>query len=108
MARTASGRTTPGATDWKQYSNGRGVFVDVDTSSAHFSDKVVYVTSLGGRTHHWKTTGGSSVYPSPPVGPNIPSGKGFRMFIRWVDDDPLSPDIANGFGWHINWIGMEI
>ena len=107
MARTASGRTTPGATDWQQYPEKKGIFVDVDTSSADFSNKVVYITSLGGRSHHWKTTGGSSVYPSP-VGPNTPSGRRFRVFIRWVDGSDLTPDIANGFGWHINWIGMEI
>ena len=108
MARTASGRTKPGATDWRQYPGGGGVFVDVDTRSANFSDRVVYITSLGGRTHHWATTGGSSVYPSPPLGSNIPSGKGFRIFIRWVDGGPLTPETANGFDWHINWIGMEI
>ena len=107
MARTASGRTRPGATDWQQYPGGNGVFVDVDTRSADFSDKVVYVTSLGGRTHHWATTGGSSVYPSP-LGPNIPSGKVFRIYIRWVDGGPLTPATANSLGWHINWIGMEI
>lgn len=115
MARTASGRTTPGTTDWQQYHTGNGIFVDVDTSSADFSNKVVYITSLGGSTHHWATTGGSSVYPTPPDGPNIPSGdpnipsgRGFRIHIRWVDDGPLTPETANGFGWHINWIGMEI
>ena len=108
MARTASGRTKPGATDWQQYPNGNGIFLDVDTSATHFSNKVVYITSLGGKSHHWATTGGSSVYPSPPLGPNVPSGSGFRIFIRWDDGGPLTPDIANGFGWHINWVGMEI
>jgi len=109
MARTAAGRTNPGATDWKQYEDGNGIFVDVDTSSADFSDEVVYLTSLGGRTHHWATTGGSSIYPTtPPFGPIIPSRRGFRVFIRWVDGGPLTPDTGNGFGWHINWIGMEI
>ena len=107
MANTASGRTIPGATDWQQYQSGNGVFVDVDTSSADFSNKVVYITSLGGRSHHWATTGGSSVYPSP-LGPNTPSGRRFRIFIRWVDGGPLTPDQANALGWHINWIGMEI
>jgi hypothetical protein len=107
MARTASGRTQPGATNWQPYTRGPGIFVDVDTSSADFSNKVVYITSLGGRSHHWATTGGSSVYPSP-LGPNIPSGKGFRIYIKWVDGGDLTPETANALGWHINWIGMEI
>lgn len=71
MARTASDRTKPGATNWQQYPGGGGIFVDIDTSSANFSDRVVYITSLGGRTHHWATTGGSSVYPSPLFSSNI-------------------------------------
>lgn len=108
MARTASGRTKAGATDWRPYPGGNGIFVDVDTSWAGFSDKVVYITSLGGRTNHWATTGGSSVYPSPPLGSNTPSGRGFRIFIRWIDGSPLTPETANLYGWHINWIGMEI
>ena len=108
MARTASGRTKPGETDWRQYPGGGGIFVDVDTSWAEFSDRVVYITSLGGRTSHWATTGGSSVYPSPPLVSNTPSGKGFRIFIKWGDDRPLSPETANSFGWHINWIGTEV
>lgn len=108
MARTASDRTKPGATNWQQYPGGGGIFVDVDTSSANFSDRVVYITSLGGRTHHWATTGGSSVYPSPLFSSNIPLGKGFRIFIKWIDGSLLTPKIANDFDWHINWIGMEI
>ena len=68
---------------------------------------VVYITSLGGRTHHWATTGGSSVYPSPLFSSNIPLGKGFRIFIKWIDGSLLTPKIANDFDWHINWIGRD-
>ena len=45
MARTASDRTKPGATNWQQYPGGGGIFVDVDTSSANFSDSRVYHVS---------------------------------------------------------------
>jgi hypothetical protein len=85
MARTASGRTKAGATDWRSYPGGNGIFVDVDTSWAGFSDKVVYITSLGGRTNHWATTGGSSVYPSPPLGSNTPS-----LASPFITNNPLA------------------
>lgn len=98
--RIASGRTEPGATKWIQYPGGKGVYVDVDTSSGRFTGTPVYTVSIGGVSHHWATTGASSVYKA--------TATGFRIYIRWVDNNPLTPGTANGFKWHINWIGMEV
>jgi hypothetical protein len=67
MAHIAGGRTSPDSTDWQQYSDGNGIFVDADRCSTGFRGEVVYITSLGGRTNHWATTGGSSVYPGRPL-----------------------------------------
>lgn len=99
--RIASGRTTPGATDWRVYAPApdRGIVVDVNTSSGHFSTPPVYITSLGGDSSHWATTGATSVY--------VPTATGFRVYVRWSDGHPITPAEANGFKWHINWIGME-
>lgn len=87
-----TGRTTPGATNWQQYNN--GLYLDVDTSSCGFMVTPLYFTTLGGMTSHWVTTGATSIY--------MPTARGFRVYIY----DPtaaLTPDIANGRGWHINW-----
>jgi hypothetical protein len=45
--KTASGRTTPGATNW-QAERSTTIYVDVDTSAAGFTTTPVYVTSIGG------------------------------------------------------------
>jgi|SRR5216110_2373757 len=98
----ASGRTTPGATAWQPYNppSNTGVYVDVDTSAGGFRAPPVYVTSIGGNTSHWSTTGATSIYS--------PTATGFRVFVRWADGSALTPAQANSMGWHINWIGMEI
>ena len=100
--KTASGRTTPGATNW-QVQRSTTIYVDVDTSAAGFTTTPVYVTSIGGDTNHWRTAGGSSVYAA--------TATGFRVFLRWdtisVNQEALTPADANNYKWHINWIGSE-
>jgi hypothetical protein len=106
----ASGRTSPGQTNWRTYSvnnKAYGIYVDVDTSSAAFTRTPVYVTSIGGNGYHWTTTGGSAVYS--------PTATGFRIYVRWSEvlstapiPDPPTPQFANAQGWHINWIGSEL
>lgn len=96
----ASGQTPPGSTNWQQIiGNTSGIFVDVNTSAAGFSNTPVYVTSLGGNVSNWTTTGGSSVYFETPAG--------FRVYVRWSDGNILTPGQANSFQWHINWIGIQ-
>jgi hypothetical protein len=97
--RIFAGQTPPGATKWQQYSSGNGVFVDVDTSAAKFTTTPIYVASLGGRTSHWDTTGGSSIYKPTPTG--------FQIYIRWRENKPMTPVQIGGFAWHVNWIGVE-
>jgi hypothetical protein len=98
--RIASGRTTPGSTAWQQYTGGAGVFVDINTTAAKLTGTPVYVTSIGGNSSHWATTGATSVY--------LATATGFRVYVRWADGAPLTPATANGFQWHINWIAMEV
>lgn len=97
--RIASGQTTPGATGWQVYT-ATGIYLDVNTTSGKFSSTPVYLTSIGGISSHWATIGATSVYQPTPTG--------FRVYVRWVDGATLTPAQANGFKWHINWIGMEL
>ena len=100
VSKIASGRTQPGATNWQV--NGDGVYVDVDTSAAGFANTPIYVTSLVGDSNHWGTTGASSIYQA--------TAKGFRVYIRWDKDyktTAITPEEANGYKWHINWIAIE-
>jgi hypothetical protein len=96
----ASGQTPPGTTNWQQYTgNISGIFVDVNTSAAGFSTTPVYVTSLGGNSGNWSTTGGSSVYQETPAG--------FRVYVRFPGSASITPAEANSWQWHINWIAIQ-
>jgi hypothetical protein len=94
----ARGSTPAGNTAWQQYPTGEGVFVDVDTSSAGFTTTPIYITSIGGTSSHWATTGATSIYDPTPTG--------FRVFVRWSSGGALTPAIANQYEWHINWIAV--
>ena len=94
----ARGSTPVGTTAWQQYWDGQSIFVDVDTSSAQFASTPIYITSLGGNGGHWATTGATSIY--------LPTPTGFRVYVRWWGGGPLTPAIANQYGWHINWIAV--
>jgi hypothetical protein len=98
--RIGSGSTEPGNTDWKPYNDrNKGVYVDVDTSQCNFTKTPNYVISIAGKSHLWETTGGSSVYNPKP--------DGFRVYIRFSSDKLVTPEKANGWSWHINWVGVE-
>ena len=94
----AAGQTQPGL-GWQQYLGGSGIFIDVDTSSGKFDMTPRYITSLGGNTSHWRTTGGTSIYSPTPMG--------FRVYVRWADGAPLTPANATALGWRVNWIGLS-
>ncbi|MBD2731981.1 hypothetical protein H6G96_38415 [Nostoc sp. FACHB-892] len=106
-----AGSTTPGATNWKSYSNNAappgieaGIYVDVDTSEAGFTSTPKYVISLGGLGYHWRVTGASSVYRTTPTN--------FSVYIRFSETDvttlypTLTPEFANTQQFHINWIAV--
>ncbi|MDD3565958.1 MAG: C1 family peptidase [Methanothrix sp.] len=92
----AAGSTTPGATDWVQYGS-NGLYLDVDTSSAGFTETPIYITSLGG-TNIWATTGATSIY--------VPTPTGFRIFVKFSNGAQITPDQANLWNWHIQWVGI--
>jgi hypothetical protein len=103
MAKTRSGRTAPGA-GWQPYPGGAGIFIQVNTEDADFDETPTYVTSIGGNSSHWATTGGNAVYP-PDRALSGDLRRGFRIYIRWANGAPLDPTLAAAYGWHINWIG---
>lgn len=98
----AASRTTPGKTNWKNYGS-KGVYVDINTSafkiSKSSSGTPVYITSLGGSSHHWKTKGASSVYKATKTG--------FRIYVYYEDGETITPDLANSYKWHINWMACD-
>ena len=94
-----SGSTTPGSTNWQPYPGNIGIYLDVDTSAGQFTTTPKYFTSLGGNSHHWATTGVTSIY--------TPSPTGFRVYVRWADGSALTPEFANSLQWHVNWLGVE-
>jgi len=95
--RIVAGSTTPGDTNWVQLGS-NSLYVDVDTSSAGFTEMPLYFTSLGGKTSHWIAIGVNSVYKATPTG--------FRIYIYSGDERPLTPEYANENEWHIQWLGM--
>lgn len=103
VAKFASGRTEPGATNWKKDGeNFIGVYID--TSAAGFTKTPIYVTSLGGFNggKHGSTTGATSIYNA--------TEKGFTVFVAFDKDfssTPITPEDANQRKWHINWFGIE-
>ncbi|MBO1350947.1 MAG: hypothetical protein EBE86_027890 [Hormoscilla sp. GUM202] len=91
----ASGSTTPCKTEWVDY-NQKGIYVDVDTSAAGFTETPLYFTSIGGKGNHWTTSGATSIYSASPTG--------FRIYI--YKDVSLTPEYANDRCWHMNWMAI--
>jgi hypothetical protein len=99
-AKIGYGSTPIGNTKWIDYyfnGNQIGIYVDVDTSSAGFTSTPIYITSLGGQAHHWRTVGASSIYEATPTS--------FRIYLQGLD--AITPQFANKNNWHIQWIGIE-
>ncbi|SEG94269.1 hypothetical protein SAMN04489712_1454 [Thermomonospora echinospora] len=100
---TGAGRTTPGQ-NWQNYTDGPGIYLDVNTSSAGFNPALgtpVYTISLGGNQRMWYLAGSSSVYE--------PTVTGFRVYLRKLEleDGELTVNDAQQWGLHINWIGAQ-
>jgi hypothetical protein len=95
---TGSGTTADQA--WHQYTGpgGPGIYIDIDTSDAHFPFTPTYVCSLHGSSEYWATTGGSSIYNASPTS--------FRVYVRRADGSALSPGDAANLQWHVQWVGQ--
>lgn len=58
----------------------------------------MYESTLGGDCENWLSTGASSPYNS--------SATGFRIYVHQSTGSNLSPAIAAGCGWFINWVAI--
>jgi hypothetical protein len=92
--RIAVGRTQPN--QWIQYGN-NGIYVDVSTASAGFTQTPYYFTSLLGNTNHWLVRGSSSIYNTSP--------NGFQIYLYY---EGITVSIANAWGWYINWVAIGL
>jgi len=94
---TCAGETPLGNTKWVKYGKKNGIYVDVDTSACGFSKTPVYKTSIGGASHHWTTTGASSVYKAKK--------NSFRIYIHQKD---ITVKNAKKKKYHIKWIAHPV
>jgi RES domain-containing protein len=92
-----SGRTTPGATNWKAEGSS-AIYVDVDTSAAEFPSTPLYFTSLWGTGNHWNAQGINAVYRARSAG--------FRIYLKSNTGVALTPAYANRQGWCVQWLGV--
>jgi secreted trypsin-like serine protease len=83
------GRTSPTNTAW--VADGGSLRVDIDTSVCGETRTPIYLTSLGGKSRHWATSGVTSVYS--------PTATGFRVYVKTTE----TVATAKAQQWHVNW-----
>jgi len=93
---SCSGSTPIGSTQWINY-GGNGIYVDVDTSACGFTATPAYITSLGGSSSQWTSTGSSEIYHA--------SETKFRVYIY---KSGITPAQANKWNWHMKWIAQQV
>jgi len=93
---SCSGVTPTGSTKWINYGS-NGVYVDVDTSACGFTATPAYVTSLGGSSSQWTSTGSSETYSA--------TATKFRVYIY---KSGITPAQANKWNWHLKWIAQQV
>lgn len=90
------GQTPPSVTTWAPY--GSQLVLTVDTSGCNFDEEPIYITSLGGASNHWRTTGATSIYEAGP--------DSFKVYIN-SQLGSITPAQANVNRWHINWLAVR-
>jgi hypothetical protein len=90
------GHTNMDGLGWADY--GDGISIYIDTSACNFATIPMYFTSLAGNTHHWKTTGATSIY--------VPSANGFEVYLDSTIET-LDPAKADSWDWYIQWCGVR-
>ncbi len=88
------GRTTPGASGWRDY-KGKGLYLNVDTSHCGYTVAPQYITSMGGTGWHWSAEGATSIY--------FATETGFRIYLV----TPFTAKEAEAKKWHINWEALS-
>lgn len=62
-----TGSTDPENTIWREYSKD-AIMVEVNTANYNFKSTPIFLTSLGGNSAHYVTTGITSIYGANPNG----------------------------------------
>ena len=97
QAKICCGKTD---TQWKS-KGALEVYKQIDTSACNFDDDasnpVVYMTSVGGTSDHWKVTGTTAYIAS--------SATGFSMSLG-AHPKQVTPGKAKDLGWYVNWCGI--
>jgi hypothetical protein len=94
--RIGSGRTPPGR-GWVDYH--RGIYLDVDTSSAGFTGAPRYFSTVDGDADQQNLVGASAIYQ--------PTATGFRVYVQRNDGVNIDPPYAQQRNWHVNWVGVD-
>ena len=98
-ARVCSGTTGRRITHYRNYSDGRNVYVDVDMTQCGFVKIPNVVISVEGSSHHWMALGTSSVYGTTPTG--------FRVYLNNVNANVSGGDLnAEKYMWNIDWVAV--
>lgn len=98
-AKVCSGSTGRGRTVYKNFSDGKNVYTDIDMSDCGFVKIPNVVISVEGKSHHWEVLGSSSVYNTTPTT--------FRVYLKnenaGLDKSRLNDKL---FLWNIEWIAV--
>lgn len=89
------GRTDPTATPWTPYNN--DIVTNVPFTGCNFTEPPLVITSIGGVSNQWRTTGPTSLYDV--------TASGFTVYVN-ADESDINPDTARQWNWHINWLAV--
>jgi hypothetical protein len=96
----AFGSTTPGV-GWENVPNEQdGIFIQVNTSEAQFTQAPQYFFSLQGNDGGgmWSVTGTGTVYRQ--------GADKFSVYLRWPGDANLRKEFAANNKWYISWVAI--
>jgi hypothetical protein len=97
--RICTGSTPETNTDWKDYGDGKNIYVDVYTGNCGFSNTPIYLSNLACSGNCWGVPGGSSPYFS--------INTKFRVYIYCsLSGGSCTPAQAKLWKWHINWVAL--
>ena len=96
-AKVCSGSTGRASTAFKDYSDGKNVYLDVDMSECGFAKIPNVVISVEGSSHHWNVLGSSSVYNTTPTT--------FRVYLN-NGNAGLNKSLLDDKKWNIEWIAV--
>ncbi len=99
--RICSGTTPIGNTSWKPHEDSdipakTDITVDVDIKKCEFAEAPILLSALNGTRNHRRAIGGSNAY--------LITKSGFKIYVYspWG----ITPENANNWNWHIEWIAL--